>query len=370
MEAKCYNDVIKFDHDTWRAGHACTNNNGDMIVEFSLNPKYSSKRLFYGLKKNGRYYFPGEPVYKQIDNITCQDGENNGYKGRFESRNLFVSIKDDINKTKQYLFSMSSFHSLVELHDIENDEYYAWDTVKFFGFDQDIFSYEYSLFEIENTNTYIIAVVESGGLVNGNEFADHSTLRKFQFGNFSSSPYIQLKGVKTKDKWDDRVISAFRLDSKQLIVLFFLKQDIGYASVFYDDNLNYKGYMKFSDVTSWNGWGIFNKGIHVKNDYAAFIYFTNAADTTNSLKFKFMVYEADYKFTDKITRDFSSYQFQPNVYANGFQKLTDERLVFFSETDSFKQLHMFLFDFFDNYKGIKIREYKFTYTNQRFAKEI
>ena len=259
---------------------------------------------------------------------------------------------------------------MVELHDIENDEYYAWDTVKFFGFDKDIFSYEYSLFEIENTNTYIIAVVESGGLVNGNEFADHSTLRKFQFGNFSSSPYIQLKGVKTKDKWDDRVISAFRLDSKQLIVLFFLKQGVGYASVFYDDNLNYKGYMKFSDVTSWNGWGIFNKGIHVKDDYAAFIYFTNAADTTNSLKFKFMVYEDDYKFTDKITRDFSSYQFQPNVYANGFQKLTDERLVFFSETDSFKQLHMFLFDFFDNYKGIKIREYKFTYTNQRFAKEI
>ena len=82
--------------------------------------------------------------------------------------------------------------------------------------------------------------------------------------------------------------------------------------------------MKFSDVTSWNGWGIFNKGIHVKDDYAAFIYFTNAADTTNSLKFKFMVYEDDYKFTDKITRDFSSYQFQPNVYANGFQKLTDE----------------------------------------------
>lgn len=27
LETKCYNDVIKFDHDTWRAGHACTNNN-------------------------------------------------------------------------------------------------------------------------------------------------------------------------------------------------------------------------------------------------------------------------------------------------------------------------------------------------------
>ena len=58
----CFNDVIKFDHDTWRAGHASTNKKGDMIIEFSLNPGDSKKRLFYGLKKNGRYYFPNEPV--------------------------------------------------------------------------------------------------------------------------------------------------------------------------------------------------------------------------------------------------------------------------------------------------------------------
>ena len=158
LETKCYNDVIKFDHDTWRAGHACTNNNGDMIVEFSLNPQYSSKRLFYGLKKNGRYYFPGEPVYKQIDNITCQDGENNGYKGRFESRNLFVSLKNDLPKNKQYLFSMSSFCSLVELLDMDNGDdinYFAWNTLTFFDLNCHIFSFEFSLFEIGQTNSYI-----------------------------------------------------------------------------------------------------------------------------------------------------------------------------------------------------------------------
>ena len=47
LDTTCYNDAIKFDHDKWRAGHACTNNNGDMIVEFSLNPGESKKRLFY-----------------------------------------------------------------------------------------------------------------------------------------------------------------------------------------------------------------------------------------------------------------------------------------------------------------------------------
>ena len=32
----CYNDVIIFEHDRFRAGHASTNKNGDTIFEFSL----------------------------------------------------------------------------------------------------------------------------------------------------------------------------------------------------------------------------------------------------------------------------------------------------------------------------------------------
>ena len=46
--------------------------NGNLIVEFSLDPIYSCKRLFYGLNKKGRYYFQNEPVYKQIDSMLCQ----------------------------------------------------------------------------------------------------------------------------------------------------------------------------------------------------------------------------------------------------------------------------------------------------------
>ena len=370
LDTTCYNDAIKFDHDKWRAGHACTNNNGDMIVEFSLNPGESKKRLFYGLKKNGRYYFPGEPVYKQIDDIVCQNCDNNNLKGRFESRNLFVSLNTDPEKSKQYLFSMSSYDSLVELHDIENDQYYAWNTLKFFGLKGRIFSYEYSLFEIQNTNTYFIAVVESAGFVGNNEFAKNYTLRKFQFGSFSSNAYVQLKGIMETNKYDDREISAFRLDSKQLIVLFFLKYGVGYASLFYDDDLNYKNEMKFSDVDNiGDGWGLFNKGIHVKDNYAAFVYFRDGKDK-KSLKFRFMVYEDDYKFKDLMTVNFNSNEFIPYVYSNGFQKLSDERIVLFTEEDSYQKLHMFLFDFYNNYTGIKIREYNFTYTDKRFAKEI
>ena len=63
---------------------------------------------------------------------------------------------------KQYLFSISTYESLVELHDIENEEYQTIQTKKFIN-DKRIFSYQYSLFEIENTDTFILAAVLSCG---------------------------------------------------------------------------------------------------------------------------------------------------------------------------------------------------------------
>ena len=193
----CYNDVITFNHDNWRSGHACTTNNGELIVEFSLNDGESSKRLFYGLNKNGRYYFPGEPVYKQIDNMVCQDCDSNSnYKGRFESINLLVYLKGDTTRQKHYLFSMSSFYSLAELIDIndsDNFNYYAWNSLNFFSLTRPIFSYIYSLYEIGNSGYYIAAFIESGGYNNkGEEYSNTVTLMKFHFNNFASSNYREI----------------------------------------------------------------------------------------------------------------------------------------------------------------------------------
>ena len=68
--------------------------------------------------------------------------------------------------------------------------FHFFHTVKFFGFEKQIFSYEYSLFEIQNTNTYIIAVVESAGVLNNNEYA---TKEKYLFINLTDDFYPKSK---------------------------------------------------------------------------------------------------------------------------------------------------------------------------------
>ena len=73
--------------------------------------------------------------------------------GRYECINEFVYLKTDSNKEKQYLFSISSFLSLTEIHDIENNSYKQWITTDFLGITNKhryIFSYRFSLLELNN----------------------------------------------------------------------------------------------------------------------------------------------------------------------------------------------------------------------------
>ena len=397
-KTNCFNDVITFDHKHWRAGHAATNKKGEVIVEFSPNEETSTSRLYYGLKKNGRYYFPGEPVYKQIDEMLCQDCTDD-YRGRYESRVLFVSLNDDIQKEKQYFFSMSTYHSLVELFDIENFTYYAWNTLKFFELARPIFSYEYSLFEINNTNNYIAAFIESAGFrpteVETNkwedrEYSNTTTIVKFKLDNFDSTNQRTIvKNITLNNTFNGRVASAFRLEESNLICLLFVKdkgdKNGDYVIYFYNNDLEYVDQVTIYEnvVGLWVGFGIFVKGINVKGDYAAFAFFHNGNDGQKSLNFKFVKYMAtynnkfDYKYEYKFDGTYDN--FRKDVASNGLYKLDDNRVVLFTTKDryiseqktiDYGELHMYLYDFYDNYKGIKIRDFSFYNSEYRFCKEI
>ena len=388
----CFNDIITFDHDNWRSGHASINNNGDMIIEFSLDSLESDSRLFYGLKKNGRYYFPGEPVFREIKEMKCEDAETGSkYKGRFESTNLFVSLSNDAPKSKQYLFSMSSRYSLVELIDIENNlTYYAWNSTEFFGLTLPIFSFKFSLFELDNSNTYITFFSASLGYRDDLEVANTVTIQKFSLNSFNSNNPKQLINSKTINNYfSNRGVSAFQLGTSKIIVVMAMintQYDPNDSNNKRDENLYNYCYLYFykDDLVSlgerllfqfqqwiWEGWGIFFKGITVKDDYFALMYYTYAQGRT--LTFSLRKY-IDVN-NDNILINYNNFdiEFRSDVTTNEFCKLDDNRLIFLSTHDyngDYGLLHMFLFYLYNNYADMLIREFQFYNPGYKFNKEV
>ena len=119
-------NIIIFDHAKLNSGSM--NKNGDLIIEYYSEENYYdilNSILFYCLSKNWKQCFSNETSYTQEKNIEIDEivdiaGFYNIYN-IYDSKSLFVSIKNDTNRGDQYLFSINSYNSIVELHNFNNN---------------------------------------------------------------------------------------------------------------------------------------------------------------------------------------------------------------------------------------------------------
>ena len=81
------NNIIELGGDNFRYSHFCFNSNEDMIIDSSSYP-ISSERIFFGLKKNGSFYF--KDIYFSMFI------ENN--KGRIEGESCFIKLTNNNNE--------------------------------------------------------------------------------------------------------------------------------------------------------------------------------------------------------------------------------------------------------------------------------
>ena len=99
LNTSCFNDKIEL-HDNFHAGQFETFKDGSLIIEYSEysgNSNDNNKRLFYGIKKNGRYYFPNKSPFKYLETYNPL---NSVYTSRFESKNKIIYLSKDTNKKR------------------------------------------------------------------------------------------------------------------------------------------------------------------------------------------------------------------------------------------------------------------------------
>jgi hypothetical protein len=277
----CFNNTIII-NNYYRAGQFVTDKKGNMFILYSNDEDGKTDyRLFYGLKKDGRNYFENDNAQKII-----QTYSSNGVNARYESRIIFMSLENDANQDKQYLFSTSAYDTLTELHDIEQGTYSVRSTRDIWGVGElDVFSYQYSLHYIQENNKNIYFLVftrhETDKIKVNDKEKDYSMtiiIKKFGIQSFDLSSFDLKQNISFFDNFNNRIVSSFLLEQKNLLVLFYLKSvdnpnqkvfnNAKYAIRFYDYDLTLKNEVIISNNyvdQPRSGEGLFFKGLHLKD---------------------------------------------------------------------------------------------------------
>ena len=128
-------DKIIFLGDSFRYNHFSFNSNGDMIVDTHNFPS-DNKRLFFGLKKNGEFYFKdsdnkGTPYY--LINMAHNTGrlEGESYFIKLSSTNPNINGRELLCGISKLTESNLGF--FVELYNLESKNYTYFKTNNVLG---------------------------------------------------------------------------------------------------------------------------------------------------------------------------------------------------------------------------------------------
>ena len=364
----CFNNIIKLNN--YRAGQFEQDKDGNMFLLYS-NSINKEKRLFYGLKSDGRNYFErGVQVETQIN--------YSGYSGtRDGSRIIFVTI-DVGGNDKQYLFTISAgnpANSLVELYEIkENGISSSSNTItNFLEISRKIYSYHHSLFKLPDQDIYFFGCVEYNTI----------TIIKFDFSSQNLDTSGKIDSTTEDNVFTDEVMSLFLMEENDVLVLFYIAEYddyIFYSIIFYDTDdlseLNRDQIDPNDCPVPVNA--IFLKGLWIKENYAALIYFCDSASEGEDYEgiLNITEYNSDYRqFVNNNPIYFEVSEMNIDLLTNEFIKIDYQTLIFIStlEKDASEnplKLYIILFDFNEYLSYQRKREYSFDLGSYYLKKEL
>ena len=296
--SECFNNIITFEHKQYQSNNFAINKKGEMILE--LNEYYDfedifASRLFYGLTKDGKFLFSNQSSYLYELNIDIDDEIFDYYcyynfYSSYNSLNLYVTIKNAPNKDIQYLFSINSYYSMVQLYKLnkENISYIIWNFNKFFKLDEDVytFPYEYSIFELTRDSTYIITFIPK--IKVDEELCNVNLIKKFRFKSFDKNAYEEINSANYERFINHTLLSSFLMDDYGLLgIVSYLEIEeedseqiyFKFAINFYRNDLkiisNIKNMELFSKPSFYfqgNNGNVFYKSIYLKNQQLLSIY--------------------------------------------------------------------------------------------------
>ena len=346
------NHIILFDFCKFRFGNFAMNSNGDMIYECS-DEEAKGKRLFYGLKNDGSYYFKNAngievptKIITVINETETEDGKK--YPPRYESSNIFISINNN-----EYLISISLHTTMVEIYDFENIEVSFVSTIEFTNYN--IFSYISSLIEIKNNNnkqylhTFIGQKKEDQSY---NYFYLISQIYSFSKNKISlGDGYTIYKKIDQRSFQHPRIVSSF-LTNSNIFVLFYLENK-KYIIETYNNNIEKINSEEIGTIEGDNVEEIFFKSINIKDNIGAFAFYLNENYGTTPQLQIIEINNNGYSFSEKFNFQlYNFWDYSSHSLLNDMIKINDKRFSFISSSYNREKLYIILFYFYNNDRTI------------------
>ena len=216
-KTKWINNLIFIGDLYFRYINFATYSEGHLVVETTCYPP-KAKRMFFGLKSNGRPFFTNktnneETLYYSIN----LDNDN---QKSLESKGIIIQSSDNSNKGEFFL-SLSKLECNAELFDFNKDEVYA-KTISDFSKTNGVCSLRHTFFSYYNSDSQYYYIFGF------NSYGDKLHLQKHIFNSISgfqaASSYTNEETI-IEDIFGQEV-SCFQTVEK-LIICFILKKSEG-----------------------------------------------------------------------------------------------------------------------------------------------
>jgi len=343
------NNIIFIGDKYYRYINFATYYNGDMVVETTSSQQ---KRIFYGIKQNGRPYFTNKTDNTETSYYYIYFIDEN--IERYESDGIIIKPNDE----NEYYFSVSGNASNAEIFDFNNEIIYYKQSNDFVS-SKKIISLRNAFFQLLNINyNYFFGFI-----------ADEDGSSNIYFQKHQINTLINFKDTTTKvDELKElnaygKGVSCTQSSSGLIYCLFMniYKEEKSIILAKYESN--FTGNISMAIGENIFDENIFLKCVLLKEEVIIFAYYAYISDDYypillfrkfNIKEQKFDSYIEDYGYFSGIKlkiKDISN-----NILLNDIVSMNEHKLAFSTVSKNKEILHIILINFYKDEK-VKIRYY-------------
>ena len=351
---KLLNNIIELANHKFAYSHISFNSNGDMIID-SSSKNNTHERKFYGLKKNGGFYF-NNPNYE----LGYFSMIVNNEKPRYEGESFFIKLTSNNNEIhgRELLLGISRNTGsdsgfFTEIYNLNDNNYTKFKTYDIFGW---LIGETFSVMEgpDESDSKYYYIFCYSS-LFSSSVSGYYLNVRKIYF-SFDSSTVYHINSKKIQKVTYSRIVSSFYTENK-ILICFYVNENKHLMITAFDQNFDELIGKELNDTEIFTPDDrIFLKGIHLKDEIGVFIYFIE-----NMPKMSIIQYNSNKTFIslfEEINLNKANFTFNEEYTKSDIVKLNNNRICYISVSTEKDYFQFILINLYKNDQLINIKYYQ------------